>query len=145
MKKKAIKKHQIKGRCDCRTCSYMIQDDQGVDVANCHCRTCRASTGGTYVTWATVPLKSFKWTGKKVRSYKSSSHGTRYFCGTCGAQLALFTEKSPETIDVTVATFCHPERYPPNRDIWVSTKLKWVETGLPGELRELLNRHGVEP
>jgi len=135
-----MKRQTIRGQCGCGTCSYIIQDDRGIDVANCHCRTCRASTGGTFVTWATVSLKLFKWTGRKPRAYKSSSHGTRYFCGSCGAQLAIFTTKSPDTIDVTVATFRHPERYPPSRDIWVSTKLKWVKSDLPEEKREVLHR-----
>jgi len=124
---------KIKGSCGCGACSYVIDDDAGIDVANCHCRACRKFSGGTYITWATVLLASFHWTGRKPKSVKSSGHGVRYFCGTCGAQLALFTTKSPKTIDVTVATFSDPDRYPPVRNIWVSTRLKWVD--LDKELR----------
>ncbi|PAV93656.1 hypothetical protein WR25_10393 [Diploscapter pachys] len=43
---------------------------------------------------------------------------SRYFCGSCGAHVALVTAHSPDSIDVTVATLDHPERVPANRHIW---------------------------
>jgi hypothetical protein len=99
---------------------------------------CRQSTGGAYVTWATVPKSSFTWTGDAPAEFHSSPHGTRYFCPACGAQLALFVEASPTTIDVTVATFTNPEQYPPVRDIWFKRKLPWTprDPRLPGEDEE---------
>jgi hypothetical protein len=129
---------KINGSCACGATSYVISDDTGIDVANCFCRACRRATGGTFVTWATVARDRFRWTGKRPRVFTSSAHGRRYFCGVCGAQLALFATKSPGTIDVTVATFARPERYPPNRSIWTSTRLAWVpeQPGLPREPRE---------
>jgi hypothetical protein len=129
---------KIRGSCACGNCSYVIDDDKGIDIANCFCRMCRKATGGTYVTWATVNRSLFHWTGKRPKVYKSSRHGRRYFCGACGAQLALFTTTSADTLDVTVATFTHPEKYPPNRSIWTETGLPWVpeNSTLPTEVRE---------
>lgn len=117
---------KIHGQCECGRCSYEVDDDTQIDIANCHCVTCRRTTGGTYVTWATVPKKRFRWTGKRPRIYRSSKHGKRYFCSTCGAQLALWTSESPETIDLTVSTFSNANRYPPTRHIWVQSRLKWL-------------------
>lgn len=107
-------------------------------MANCHCRTCRRSTGGAYVTWATVPRSAFKWTGARPRRYPSNPRTQRYLCGTCGAQLALFTTRSPNTIDVAVATFAEAESCKPTRNIWLSRKLSWVpiDRRLKGENRE---------
>lgn len=131
---------KIQGQCECGRCAYEVADDAQIDVACCHCRTCRTTTGGTCVTWATVPKARFRWTGQRPKVYRSSPHGKRYFCGTCGAQLALWTRKSPGTIDLTVATFRHPSRYPPSRHIWVQRKLKWLTLadGLPTEPRETI-------
>lgn len=131
---------KIHGQCACGRCSYEVKNDESLDVASCHCATCRGTTGATYITWATVPLRDFRWTGKRPRFYRSSSQGKRFFCNICGAQLALWTRKSPDTIDLTVSTFRHPDRYPPTRHIWVQRKLKWLplEDGLPQEARETI-------
>lgn len=133
---------KIRGQCECGHCTYEIDNDESIDVANCHCTTCRMTTGGTFVTWATVPKELFRWTGKRPKMYRSSRHGKRYFCGMCGAQLALWTYRSPDTIDVTVSTFRHPNRYPPNRHIWTQRRLKWLplEDNLEKEPRETINR-----
>ena len=117
---------KIRGMCECGATSYAIASDADIDVANCHCRTCRRSTGGTYVTWATVPRSAFEWTGARPRIYQSNPRTRRYFCKTCGAQLALFTTRSPQTIDVTVAAFANAEPYRPTRNIWLGRKLSWV-------------------
>lgn len=135
-----MKQTRITGRCACGRCSYAIAGTFAPDIATCHCRTCRESTGGTHVTWATVPRAAFRWTGKRPRIFRSSAHGRRYFCPGCGAQLALFTTKSPDTIDVTVATFRDPDRHPPDRHIWTEAKLAWCELGrLPRERRETIS------
>lgn len=93
------------------------------------------------MTWATVPRTGFQWIGGRPRIYRSTRHGRRYFCPACGTQLALFTTRSPRTIDVTVASLRHPERFPPNRHIWTKHKLAWLklEDGLPQEAGEDLS------
>ena len=117
---------KIRGRCECGATRYEIASGAGLDIANCHCRTCRRSTGGTYVTWATVARSAFRWTGAKPRVHVSNPRTKRYFCGSCGAQLALVTTRAPETIDVTVATFADADRHRPTRNIWMCRKLGWV-------------------
>lgn len=117
---------KIRGKCECGAVTYAISPGAVVDVANCHCRTCRRSTGGTYVTWATVPRSAFKWTGAKPSVYKSNPRTRRYFCRNCGAQLALLTAREPNTIDVTVATFSNANPYQPTRNIWLRCQLSWV-------------------
>ena len=136
---------RIHGRCGCGSCSYVVSDDAGIDVANCHCAMCRKTTGGTFVTWATVPRANFRWTGRRPRIYRSSAGGRRYFCGACGAQLALTIDAAPDTIDVTVSTFSAPDRYPPNRHIWVRKRIQWVLLGrkLGRESREILSKKSV--
>jgi len=64
----------------------------------------------------------------------------RYFCGECGAHVALVTEHSPGSIDVTVATLDHPERVRAQRHIWTGSRLPWLhlDEDLPGEAEESL-------
>lgn len=117
---------KISGKCACGAVTYEISAGADIAVANCHCRACRRSTGGTYVTWATVPRSAFQWTGAKPGIYKSNPRTRRYFCRSCGAQMALLTTREPKTIDVTVAAFDHADSYAPTRNIWLSRKLSWV-------------------
>ncbi|AOV16248.1 aldehyde-activating protein [Acidihalobacter aeolianus] len=130
----------IEGRCACGACRYRIDAAGLDDVAICHCGECRRSTGGTHVTWASVPRAAFQWTGVEPHCYRPASGGERYFCPACGAHLALWTPLAPDTLDVTVSTLDHPERHPPDRHIWVSSRLPWVSLndGLAQEDEETL-------
>ena len=92
------------------------------------------------MTWLTVPLSSLQWLQGTPSEYSSSATCTRYFCSCCGAQLALFTRLSPNTVDITVATLDGPEQAPANRHIWVGTRLSWLQLDpqLPDEQEEVL-------
>lgn len=129
----------IEGGCHCGACRYRIELDRLEDVANCHCSICRRSTGGTYVTWATVPKTAFRWYAGEPRAYAPLAGSARWFCPSCGAQLALWTELSPDTIDVTVATLDDADAWPPDRHIFVGSRLAWVavDDGLPCEEEEI--------
>ena len=126
------------GSCHCGRTRYRVDVECLDDVAVCHCSVCRRSTGGSHVTWATVPQATFHWTGEPATAYRSSEHGTRWFCPHCGAQLAFVTSRVPQDIDVTVTTLDQPERGAPDRHTWVASKLPWVHLndGLPQESRE---------
>ncbi|AYC31005.1 GFA family protein [Pseudomonas cavernae] len=127
------------GGCHCGSLRYQFNAPLH-DIAHCHCSICRRTSGGIVTTWITVPLPAFTWTVGEPAQYRSSSHATRYFCPTCGAQLALFTALSPETLDVTVATLDQPERARPDRHIWVKNRLPWLhlDPQLPEEDGETL-------
>ncbi len=129
----------VEGGCHCGALRYRLQADLG-DVAHCHCSICRRVSGGTLVTWVTLPLAGFQWLAGSPQRYMAPPSCSRYFCGNCGAHVALVTAHSPETIDVTVATLDHPERVRANRHIWVGSRLPWlqVDQGLPEEDEESL-------
>ena len=127
------------GGCLCGQVQYRI-DTALVDIAHCHCEMCRKSSGGIVTTWVTVPLAAFAWTQSEPRCFASSAHTHRYFCGECGASLALVTQRAPDTIDVTVATLDHPQQHPANRHIWFAGHLPWLhlDEDLPHEDQEIL-------
>ncbi|HEJ2212794.1 TPA: GFA family protein [Pseudomonas aeruginosa] len=100
------------GGCHCGYLRYAVAAPLD-DVAHCHCSICRRTTGGIVTTWATVPRAAFRWLAGEPAEYASSANCTRYFCPRCGANLALFTRLSADTLDFTVASLDHPERAPP--------------------------------
>jgi hypothetical protein len=116
----------LMGSCHCGYVRYSVDQDDLTDVANCHCSICRRSTGGTFVTWATVPRASLTWTAGAPGVYPATESSRRYYCPRCGAQLALHTELAPQTIDITVSTLERVDDFPPCREIWVKNKIKWV-------------------
>ncbi|HJR30985.1 MAG TPA: GFA family protein [Pseudomonas sp.] len=127
------------GGCHCGQMRYQFSGPLQ-DIAHCHCSICRRVSGGIVTTWITVPASAFAWVAGTPSRYDSSSTCARYFCPNCGAQLALVTKLSPESIDVTIATLDHPEQAPAERHIWTSSQLPWLhlDEHLPGEAEEQL-------
>jgi hypothetical protein len=127
------------GGCQCGAVRYRFRAPLS-DIAHCHCSICRRSTGGILVTWISVPLDAFTWSRGEPAQYVSSPTCTRYFCGQCGAHLALFSSLSAQTLDVTVATLEQAEKAPADRHIWTDSRLPWlrVDVHLPEEQQELL-------
>lgn len=114
------------GGCQCGRLRYRIEAPLQ-DIAHCHCSICRRSSGGILTTWVTIARDSFQWLSGTPRAFASSASCTRYFCGDCGAHLALFTDLSSDTLDVTIATLDEPEQAPANRHIWVGSRLSWLQ------------------
>lgn len=127
------------GGCLCGRVQYRIEAAL-VDIAHCHCRMCRKSSGGIVTTWVTVTRHALTWTGNPPRSHASSPDTDRYFCEYCGALLALHTQRAPGTIDITVATLDEPQRHPATRHIWFADHLPWLhlDEALPHEDQETL-------
>jgi hypothetical protein len=113
------------GGCHCGSLRYQFEAPLD-DIAHCHCSICRRTSGGTVVSWVTVPLSNFHWLAGSPTTYDSGPTCVRYFCNNCGAHVALFTRNSPEGIDVTIATLDHPEQAPASRHIWIENRLPWL-------------------
>ena len=127
------------GGCHCGAVRYRVAGALE-DVAHCHCSVCRGVTGGLLVTWATVRCEDFQWLQGTPQRYDSSASCVRYFCSRCGAHMALTTDLSPESIDITLTTLDAPEQVRPSRHIWTDSRLPWLhlDEQLPGEPGETL-------
>ncbi|NBA98520.1 GFA family protein [Pseudomonas sp. R5(2019)] len=127
------------GGCHCGASRYRITGPLQ-DIAHCHCSICRRVSGAPVTTWITVPASRFEWLHGVAAQYRSSASCTRYFCSGCGAQLALVTTLSPDTVDVTIGTLDQPELAIPERHIWTTTRLPWLhlDEHLPSEPEETL-------
>lgn len=129
----------LEGGCHCGALRYRLEGDL-TDIAHCHCSICRRVSGGLVVTWLTLPRKGFQWMAGEPKRYMAPASCTRYFCGDCGAHVALETTHSPLSIDVTVATLDRPEQVRANRHIWTGSRLPWLhlDDELPCEVEESL-------
>lgn len=84
------------------------------------------------MTWATIPVAAFRWLGAEPAVYCATPQARRHFCARCGTQLAIEHDGFPGTLDITVASLDQPERFPPDRHIWVADRLPWLR--LDGQL-----------
>ena len=117
---------QIEGGCFCGSIRYTFEESD-YPSGNCHCSMCRRTSAAPFVSWLVVPLNEFEYTKGKPKTLESSSHGTRYFCEECGTPVACILEKDPENIDVTICSLDQPENFEPKADIYLDTKLPWID------------------
>jgi len=81
----------------------------------CLCDECRLSTGSDIQQWAFVPTANihlskdcsvpFSTMFGTLKTYRSSTEASRYFCGTCGATVFWIGDARPTLIDVSVGLF----------------------------------------
>lgn len=120
------------GGCLCGRIRYRAQ---GVPTnqTHCHCETCRRASGAAFVSWASFPSSGFTFTKGVPARYDSSEIAFRQFCSACGTQLAFQLHRTPEEIDITLASLDDPERIVPVDHIWTRRQIPWIRLadGLP--------------
>ena len=82
----------------------------------CTCNSCRLAAGMEWVQWAFIPTTTISldpagrnpfpaqtpYSFGTLKHYRSSEKATRYFCGTCGANVFWSGDERPGLIDVAV-------------------------------------------
>ena len=122
----------IDGRCLCEAIQFEVTGE-GTSRSLCHCSQCRRAHGATPVAWVTFPRASLGLIAGAPRWYRSSDHARRGFCGDCGSSLFFEDAREPDSIDVATAILDAPERFAPERHIWVDSGVAWARPadGLP--------------
>jgi len=79
------------------------------------------------------PEESFEVLSGEPAQYHSSTGASRYFCPTCGTQLAFRAEYIPGLVDITIGSLDEPDAIQPTLHYWYSKHLSWFgcEDGLP--------------
>jgi len=93
----------------------------------CHCRLCQRTSGAPVLAWASFPLAAFAYRQGEPRIYRSSAHGQREFCPSCGSQLAYRERAGATSVEVNLATLDRPERVEPRCHIWNRSRIRWFE------------------
>lgn len=122
----------IEGGCLCGATRYRVEGEPLARTL-CHCTSCRRASGAPSVAWAIFPAQGFAFIAGGPKSFRSSPHVTRSFCGACGTPLVYKSDRRPDVVDVTTATLDAPESFPPEREIWTGEKLAWevINNALP--------------
>jgi hypothetical protein len=113
------------GGCLCGQLRYEASDL--IDAGYCHCRLCQRSSGAPVLAWATLVNASFAYTAGQAAVHASSETGSREFCAQCGTQIAFRDTRSPDRVDVNIASFDEPAQVEPQYHIWVESKIPWFE------------------
>jgi hypothetical protein len=113
------------GGCLCGALRYRASGKPRV-VVNCHCSLCRRAAGAPFVTWATFPIARFRFTAGEPGRFRATAPAERTFCPRCGTPLTFFDDRRPAELDVTVCSFDKPERFPPDRHIFVANRVAWA-------------------
>ena len=117
----------LRGQCHCGRIRYEMPEEV-LHHALCHCTDCRRHAGAPMVGWAMVPAASLKVTGTP-RTYASSEHGRRQFCGDCGTGLFYVNEAVlPGLVDVQTGTLDEPGRLPAQVHIQTAERIAWMAT-----------------
>jgi len=121
----------LTGGCHCGRHRYEIT--KPVTATHCLCESCRRSSGGTLVTWVTVPKGGFRWTTEPPAFFASAPKVARGFCATCGTSLSYQHADEDVEIDVTAATLDDPGLVAPYDHIWGDYRLPWspLDPNLP--------------
>jgi hypothetical protein len=117
----------ITGGCHCGAIRYEVSGE-ALTHALCHCRDCRRHAGAPMVGWTMYPEGAVRVTKGAPKTYKSSTHARRQFCGECGTGLFYTNaEMLPGIIDIQSATYDDPERVPPRVHIQVAERIGWMK------------------
>jgi len=116
------------GHCFCGDLRYRVSG-QPQGLAYCHCQSCRRASAAPCVAWGTFAAAGFEILAGRCRMHASSPDVRRGFCERCGSQITYSQAKSPETIDITLATLDDPAALAPQRHVWLEHKLPWFAIG----------------
>ena len=114
------------GRCLCGAVQYKFDPDAVIWQGHCHCESCRRACAAPIVSWLGVRKSAWRWFGAKPKQFQSSTWATRYFCESCGSQIAYVSTKLPDEIHGLAATLDDPGSYAPQAHFFHSKALPWL-------------------
>ena len=86
----------LTGGCLCGAIRYTVSVPLR-EVYFCHCAQCRRAQGSAFAASVPAPRAAFKLLQgeAQLKSYRSSPHKRRWFCGECGAPLYSEVDEAP--------------------------------------------------
>ena len=135
---------RVSGACLCGAVRFELTLPT-MFCAHCHCTMCRRAHGAGYVTWVGAFKEGFRVVAgaERLVRYRSSDHGTRSFCGTCGSSLFFESTLYPGRIDVPLANLEGDAELPPQGHVFYDNRAPWVCIG--DDLPRLGGPTGMEP
>lgn len=114
----------LEGGCFCGRLRYRLEGEPD-DANYCHCRMCQRVAGAPVVAWGTWPADRFAWLAGTPAVLASSPRAQRLFCRDCGTHVLFREERTPQKVDVALATLDEPGRFAPTAHYWTSSAIPW--------------------
>ncbi len=128
----------VPGSCFCGEIRFEMALPTSFCV-HCHCSMCRRTHGAGFVTWTCVPKEQFKLLSGEAAlvRYRSSDHGTRSFCRTCGSTLFFESTRRSDQVDIVLANLDGPIDRAPQAHVYSDARVDWMplDEALP-QIRE---------
>jgi hypothetical protein len=117
---------KVQGRCLCGAVVFQYEATPNWTL-HCHCETCRRATSSPMTTWVSVPRSTFVLLKGAPRYYRSSPGVRRGFCETCGSPLTYENDHMADEVHLYAASLSDPAGVSPDRHVFVSEQLPWLE------------------
>ena len=134
----------VHGSCLCGAVRFAIELPV-LFCGHCHCSMCRRAHGASYVTWIGLPRERFSVLAgaERLVRYRSSDHGVRSFCGTCGRTLFCELTTHPGAIDIVLANLDDTSDIVPQAHVYFDDRAAWTRVG--DDLPRFGGNTGIEP
>ncbi|WP_101758120.1 GFA family protein [Oceanicoccus sp. KOV_DT_Chl] len=123
----------INGKCLCGEIQYSLKSEL-LFLYNCHCTQCRAFSGSSFATNASIIAKDLEISDKNgnMSVYKTDS-GCRHFCKSCGTPIYSFGKDNEEYPTLHCGSIIgYPEKKV-DANFWLSEKCSWVNINQEAE------------
>ena len=114
----------IEGGCLCGGTRYRLRAEP-VRISDCHSVDCTRGSAAAFVTWGVVRRSEVELLSGALRNVPHADR-LRSFAACCGTPLFFQDNEEAPTIDITIASLDHPERYTPEVAIWTEDRLPWA-------------------
>lgn len=116
----------MRGRCECGSVQYQAEGPIH-NFSHCHCGQCRRVHGAAFASFVCVPREGFTYLSGQadLKSYASSRHQNRIFCGVCGSSLLVEVANEPGCLYVALGTAEEVPELPDAFHIFVGSKASW--------------------
>ncbi|MEE3328202.1 MAG: GFA family protein [Myxococcota bacterium] len=116
----------MRGRCECGRVQYQAEGEIKY-FSHCHCGQCRRIHGAAFASFVSVPREGFTYLSGEsdLKTYASSSHQDRVFCGVCGSSLLVEAAHEPDWIYLALGTVEDVPDLPDGFHIFVGSKASW--------------------
>lgn len=109
-----------KASCMCGEINIEAKGDPNY-AEYCHCITCQKSSGSSYMVWVVFDKENVKVTKGNLSLYNSSPNLQRGFCGNCGSNMSIHTDKC---FDLPIGVLENPDVIEITQHIWTKRALK---------------------
>ena len=120
----------VTGHCQCGAVQFRVEAPPH-DIYHCHCSMCRRCHGTMFATYALAPKDKVTVTkgADNLTTFASSPGVYRQFCKTCGCQMFIDVDESPDLRWYMPGVIDgHPGHTKEQlKHIYVESKVSWYE------------------